>query len=287
MATQTSQLTDHLDSAHLLEWTSRQLARGLQLGSHRSKQVGVGMEFHQFRNYVQGDDVRLLDWKMYAKTQDYFIRQADIESTQQLHIHIDTTRSMDYQEADQTKIDLAKLITATLTYVMARQGDQFSWSAAHTSFADSYGLHNWRRSVLELDKLTTHNNPTTPSTFVNNGLLLWITDLYEDLDIIKKFILEQHQPFTEVIIFHLVGRKEENLSFDANTKFVDLETQQEIQVNAKQYAATYKEALGQHIHEVKQYSLQQGVVYQKIYLQDNIQEALQLFLLTYNRLAHS
>ena len=194
---------------------------------------------------------------------------------------------MDYTEKKKSKIDLARLITSTLTYVMAQQGDQFSWSADDMAFTASFGLHNWRRSIVQLDKLTTQEDIKPLSTFVNDGLLVWITDLYMDIDEIKKMIRGHASPLSEIIVFHLVGRQEEDLSFDANTKFIDLETQEEIQVNTKKYAATYKKALGEHIHEVKRYCLNQGVVYQKIYLQDNLKEVLQVFLATYNHLAHN
>jgi len=77
---------------------------------------------------------------------------------------------------------------------------------------------------------------------------------------------------------------EEDFTFESNTKFVDLETQEEIQVNAKQYAEDYKARLGQHIHDVKRHCLNNGIVYEKIYLQDDLQKALQIFLANYNRL---
>jgi len=277
----------HIDTATRLEWQARTYARGLRLGKHVSKKVGLGMEFNQFRSYVQGDDLRRLDWKMYAKTHDYFIRQSDVERNQQLQIIIDNSKSMDYQEKGTSKLDYAKLITATLTYIIAQQGDQFGWRSDDYTFVNSFGLHNWRRSLLDLDKLSSSNETSLPSGNAQNGMLLWITDGYMEHQTIDKFLLTQNNPNQEIVLFHLVGRQEEELAFDANSKFVDLETGEELQVNAKQYADTYQANLGEHFHQIKRSCMNQGVVYRKIYLQDDFSQVLRNFLADYNHLTQS
>lgn len=275
-----------VDEASNLEWMARNLAKGLNLGKHHSKKLGVGLEFNQFRNYVQGDDVRLLDWKMYAKTGQYFIRQSDVQLNTGLHVSIDTSKSMDYMEEGRSKIDVGKILTATLTYVIAKQSDEFSWTAGDNHFVPSNGLKNWRRSIISLEKVSTDYDLSAHYTLSKKpGIHLWITDLYMDVGEVEKHISINSAANKELIIFHVVGKREEELDFDSNTKFVDLETGEEMQVNAKKFAEEYKTSLDHHIHEIKKVCQNRGVVYRKIYLDAEIRDSLRLFLSDYNALS--
>ena len=277
-----------IESAASLEWRARNLAKGLNLGKHKSKKLGVGMEFNQFRNYVQGDDIRLLDWKMYAKTGQYFIRQSDVETIHNLHVSIDNSKSMDYVETGISKIDLAKIITATLSYIMGQQADQFSWQSGSVAFAKSQGLKNWRRSLLALDKLESDDQPSLISQqktrTKDSGIHLWITDLYLDKEAFDQFVANNYNPNRELIIFHLIGRNEEVLNFDASSKFIDLESGIEMHVNAQKIAKQYQDALCQHIHQIKRTCQNKGIVYRKIYLQADLKNELRSFLMDYNSL---
>jgi len=288
MSTNINSIGENINSAATLEWKARNLAHGLNLGKHQSKKLGIGMEFDQFRNYVQGDDIRLLDWKMYAKTGQYFIRQSEVETNNSLLVSIDNSKSMDYTEAGYSKMDFAKIITATLSYIMARQADQFSWKSGDVSFPKSQGLKNWRRSLIALDRLKTadvHNLIKADNKRSSeSGLHLWITDLYLDQDDFDNFIASNYSPNRELIVFHLIGRDEENLNFDSNSKFIDLETGEALHVNAKQFADRYRKSLGQHIHQIKRSCQNKGIVYRKLYLQSELKNELRAFLLDYNAL---
>jgi len=271
-----------LDDVAGLEWMARRLAKGLMAGRHASQKLGRGMEFTQYRSYVQGDDLRLLDWKMYAKTGKYFIRQSDIESDHSLHIDLDDSKSMEYQEDGFSKFKLSKLITATLTYVMAQQLDDFSWQSGGLHFTRGRGLKTWRRSLQSLHDLMTSSDETLKTSFDRVGRILWITDLYYELGDIKERLQQYLGPGRELTIFHIVGKKEENLSFGSNTKFVDLESREEMQVDASRYVDDYKEAYHDHISKVKHLCLIHEVIYKRIYLQSDLVTELRTFITDYN-----
>lgn len=289
MSAQGRSIEQFADSAALLEFKARTMARGLQTGKHLSSRLGQGMEFHSYRNYVQGDDLRLVDWKRYAKTGEYFIRQSTIERSQHLHIDLDISTSMDYQEQATSKLALATLITGCLTYVISQQGDGYSWRAGDSYFQRSFGLHNWRRSIIDLDKIASSN-----STFVNpshqnssqEGITIWITDLYMDRSVVEDYIARNTGPHVELCIIHLIGRNEEELSFDANTKFVDLESGEKLQVNTKQYAEQYQTVLSGHLADIKKLCLEKKTIIHKIYLDDDLPMALRQFLSVYNQLSN-
>ena len=83
-----------VESAQHLEWLSRKVSKHHIYGTHASRQVGQGLEFEQYRPYIQGDDLRQLDWKLYAKTGKYYIKQSPISAQDHLHIVIDNSPSM-------------------------------------------------------------------------------------------------------------------------------------------------------------------------------------------------
>jgi len=275
-----------LSSLTSLEWVARTLAKGLMIGKHHAKSTGSGLEFSQFRTYAQGDDLRLLDWKMYAKTGKYFIRQSTIDMNHRLTVHIDNSKSMDYRENGISKLDLSKIITAALTHVMAQQSDEFTWVTSGASFNKGQGIHHWKRSLISLYEVASGDTSYEISdTHNNNGIHLWITDLYEDLDHIKKSIQSLSGPNRELVILHLIGEKEEHLSFPKNTKFIELESGKSLQVDSTQYKKQYAAALGQHILEIKRYCEQQAIVYKKIRLQDDLTQVLRSFIQNYNYLS--
>lgn len=274
-----------LDSAQSLEWLARTLAKGLLLGRHQSNKLGSGMEFSQYRPYTQGDDLRLLDWRMYAKTGKYFIRQSTVETDHQLHIHIDNSLSMTYEENGLSKLDLTKILTAALSYVMVQQGDQFSWYSGTFQFTSAQSLKDWRHSLTLLYDIKTSESSHQTPTNQSDGVLLWMTDLYDTLDQIETQIDSFLGPSKELVLFHIIGQKEEELDFPKNASFRDLETQEQIPLNAKAYAKSYKIALGQHIHMVKRLCANKGAIYQKIYLQDDIPSVLRHFIDQYHHLS--
>ncbi len=278
------------DDVSTLEWLSRRMAQGLMLGKHNSARLGSGMEFTQFRSYVQGDDLRLLDWKMYAKTGKYFIRQSNIDSNQMLYVHIDPSKSMDYEEGGVSKLQLSKLLSASLSYIMTQQSDRFSWECGESTFGTGQGLHHWRRSLVALSELSNTSDFASTSSFelsTFKGVHVWISDLYMDESQLTLAIDDLSGPHKELIVFQLMGRNEEELSFSRNTKFIDLESGEEMQVDTSLFRAEYKISLSNHMKMVKEILDSKGVVYKKIYLDDDIGTVLKEFFYSYNYLSLS
>jgi len=106
-----------------LSLISRVLVDGYLSGLNHSRQVGSGMEFNQFRNYEPGDDLRLLDWKMLARSGRYYIKQSEVESNISIKFILDASRSMLHKEDELSKMDYARVLIASLGYLSQKQGD--------------------------------------------------------------------------------------------------------------------------------------------------------------------
>ena len=272
-----------IDSIEMLEWIAKNLARGFLSGKHHSKKVGAGMEFSQYRPYAQGDDLRMLDWKMYGKTGKYYVRMAPVEVDHVFWGHIDDSKSMDYSEQGISKLQIAKTLVAALSYMLAQQGDQFAWESGSAHFPKSSGIRQWRKSLVTLFNIETRSEEYEYA-FLGRGIHVWITDLYDEMDRIQskidRFLGKGH----ELVVFHLAGRLEEQLSFDANTKFIDLETNESIRVNAPAYARDYREKYFNHIQSVIRYCEEKRVVYHKVFLDESLVDSLRVFINRFNEL---
>lgn len=274
-----------IDSAKALEWIAKMLSKGRLQGKHKSNRLGNGYEFSQYRSYVQGDDLRLIDWKMYGKTDKYYIKQSEVERDHNLHIIMDNSKSMDYKEDDWSKLLYSKLITACLSYMNVQQGDTFSWSSNDQHFGKVSSMQQWKNCVsqlLEFKSASDKDEINLPAQ--RNRTYLWLTDLYQPLAKIESTLssLKNHQ--SEFVLFHLIGEKEENLDFQENSIFIDLESGNKIQLSPKAYRAAYSKKLNQHIRDCKDLCFSKGVYYKKMIINHPVDLALQQFLDHYQSL---
>ena len=106
-----------------LELAARIAVDGTMLGRHTSRRAGAGLEFSQYRSYQPGDDPRRIDWKLLGRSDRYFVREAEAETSLTVRLLLDATGSMGHEEAGVTKLDYARFLTAALALLAHRQGD--------------------------------------------------------------------------------------------------------------------------------------------------------------------
>ena len=120
-----------LNTVSGLELVARVIVEGFMSGSNKSQSVGAGQEFSQYRSYQPGDDLRQLDWKMFARSERYYIKQAEIETNITVKFMLDASHSMSYSENGINKLQYAKVITAALAYLARKQSDTFGLFAVN------------------------------------------------------------------------------------------------------------------------------------------------------------
>ncbi len=270
-----------IESAQHLEWLSRKLSRHHIQGTHASRQLGQGLEFEQYRPYIQGDDLRQLDWKLYAKTGKYYIKQSPIAAQNHLQVVIDISRSMQYREDTYSKLELAKIIVGALSYIAVNQGDTFSWTAGTTQWQKSSGHRKWQASIQSLYRLHTSAEPTS-SSFTALGNLVWLSDGYSSAEEMERMISLNAQTNIAVTLIHLMGRVEEELLFDSSINFKDLETGERIELDPKVYRQTYKERLSKHYQAIADLCASYNTPSIRIYLDDSIDQSLRHIVNTNN-----
>ena len=234
-----------------LNLLARQAVEGFISGLHRSPHKGFSVEFAEHREYAAGDDTRHLDWVAWGRTDRFYIKQYEQETNLRAYILLDVSGSMDYSlGGDITKFAYGSFLAACLSYLMCRQQDMVGMIA----FDDQVRFHLTPGSTpAHLDRVFKELEKTRPGkgtaiarnfhrladTIAKRGLVIVISDLYDDpAEIIKAlqhFVYKRHQ----IIVFHVMDRAELDFPFKKVFSFVDLETQDRLQVDPRTVKDAY------------------------------------------------
>lgn len=278
-----------------LSLIARVIVDGYLSGIHHSNSVGSGMEFNQYRTYEPGDDLRLLDWKMLARSGRYYVKQSEIETNISVKFILDASKSMLHQENGMSKMDFARVLIASLGYLSKNQGDAVGLFALNDQkFFSMYPkvqkqyFNRLLQGLIDIEnKGKWPKNPDATKQLHDRShkeLILFITDFYEHQDEITSFIKKLKSPRNEVVVLHVMGKNELEFDYDGTVTFEDLETGSRYQVDTKIAKKEYLLALEQMMKKVKNSLLANDIGYHLFKLDDHIGEAIQFFLKKRNKL---
>lgn len=272
-----------------LNLIARVIVDGYLQGLNRSKSLGSGMEFSQYRGYEPGDDLRLLDWKMLARSGRYYIKQSEIESQVSVKFILDASNSMAHQEGELTKMDYARVLVASLAYLAHQQGDEVGLFALNennlTTIYPKASVQHFNRLLQEL--LTVETSGTWPMSAISNErlhergrkeLIFFITDMYEQSDELSAFIKALKTSRNEVAVLQIMGKDEVNFDYKGTVTFEDLETGNKLKVSAKEAKKHYLETLQNKLVQTEELLLNQGISHQVFTMGEPLGETLNLFL---------
>lgn len=278
-----------------LSLISRIVVEGFTSGLNRSVSVGPGMEFSQYRGYEPGDDLRLLDWKMLARSGRYYIKQSEIESQVTIKFIIDSSASMLHKEAGLSKMDFVRVLVATLAYMAHKQGDAVGLFALNeTDVLNIYpkaDKKHYNRLLLELINLS--NTGKWPETHISNKripnrggkeLIFFLTDMYESNTEISNFIKGLKSSRNEVVVLQIMGAAEMDFNYASNITFEDWETGARVKVDTENAKTEYVATLENRLKKIKEELLSNGIDHHVFRMDAHLGEALQLFLKQRKRL---
>lgn len=274
---------------------SRVIVDGYLSGLNRSRRVGSGLEFSQYRGYEPGDDLRLLDWKMLARSGRYYLKQSEVETHIAVKFILDSSRSMLHKEKDLSKMDYAKVIIASLAYLAQNQGDAVGLFALNDKKLHSlYGTvkkQHYKRFLLELTKVQSQGKwPIEASASQklhdrsHKELIFFVTDMYEYDAELTEFIKRLKTVRNEVVVLQIMGDQELEFDYQGYVIFEDLETGNKLKVETSKAKKQYLEAMKSKMNTVKNDLLSEGISYELFKLDDKIEEVLNLFLKRRNKL---
>jgi uncharacterized protein (DUF58 family) len=272
-----------------LSIAAKKTVDGFMSGINKSNVKGAGLEFSQYRSYQPGDDLRWLDWKMYARSDRYYIRESEMETSISIRFLIDASRSMLHEDNGVSKIDYARYMAAALAYLAHNQGDAIGLYVFQErelfSLASKKDAQHLTRFFYQLQHIQPSGKFTEPVHYKHiftgeqkRELLVFITDMYEADKEITKLLESLSSLKHDIIVFHLMGKNELQLDFGNYTAVQDLETGQKISINTRETKKVYEEKLQEHLSAVRMRLLDKHIFYSMINMAEPLDKTLRDFL---------
>ncbi|NVO85437.1 DUF58 domain-containing protein [Hymenobacter terrestris] len=280
---------EHLHALHNLPLAARQAAEGLLHGAHLSRRKGAGMEFSQYRPYQPGDDLRRLDWRLAARSDRYYLRESEVDTSLTVHLVLDATASMNHRDDNGlSKLEYGRLLCAALAHVATQQGDAVALTVLHPS-----GLRHLpsRADARQLPRLyhalaTTDATGQFPDTATlapltarrQPALTICLTDWYEENGEVEQLLTRLRAASGEVLVLHLMARNELEFTFRGAVTFEDLETGQQLQLDAGQQRQVWQQQLQPWLQATARRARTLGFDYQLLSTAEPLTDALREFL---------
>jgi uncharacterized protein (DUF58 family) len=217
----------------------RTVVEGFLTGLHRSPYKGFSVEFAEYRQYLPGDDLATLDWKVYARSDKHFVKKYEEETNLTCHILIDVSASMGYGSHGITKMEYGSYLAGALAYLMNRQRDAaglIAFDEGIVSMLPPSARGGHLRALLialERLKIGKRTNVAKPLrdlavTIRKRGLVVLISDLLDDPDRVIEGLKHFRHRGTDVIVFHVLDPDELRFPFEQAARFRDMETADEV-----------------------------------------------------------
>jgi len=287
-----------LDALGSLELIARAVVTGFISGLHRSSSRGLSVEFAEHRAYRPGDDLRFVDWKMYGRSDRFYLKQYEEDTNLAAHVCLDVSRSMDWRSRTGgllTKLDYAKRVAASLTLLLVRQGDM----AGLLCFAENVLSRMPPRSTPEhWVQLVQHLAAQQPGRLSaaegaldevaavvrRRGLVVLISDLLVAEDDTRRALLKLRHQGHEVLVFHVLDPGELDLPGVGDAIFVDPETDEEVAARSAELRSEYRDAVRSAVEEWRRICGAQAIDYHMLPTDQPLASCLGQYLHTRARL---
>jgi uncharacterized protein (DUF58 family) len=279
-----------------LELRARTVVEGFISGLHRSPFKGFSVEFAEYRQYIRGDDLSTIDWKVFARSDRYYVKKFEEETNLDCQLMIDVSGSMAYGSRGITKFEYAACLAASLGYLMNRQRDGVGLTAFDDRIAAvlpaSTRPGHLRNLLITLDRLAPANrtNVSKPlhqlaDSMNRRGLVVLISDLIDDTEAIIRGLKHFQYRGSDVIVFQILDPDELEFPFDRSTRFEDLETSEEVMAVPGLVRSHYLQQISGLIERYRRELGAAGIDYQLLSTKQPLEIALLAYLSTRSRTA--
>jgi uncharacterized protein (DUF58 family) len=279
-----------LSSISNLEFLAKKIVEGFITGLHKSPFHGFSVEFSQHRPYMQGDSLRYVDWKVFARSDRYFIKQFEEETNLRCTILLDTSNSMNYKSNSISKLEYATILTASLSYLMLKQRDAtglilFDDQIRKSLPAKSVPVYI-KEIILALSAIKTGDDTNITNALHSiaerlkrRGLIIIISDLLDDPQKIISGIKHLKYNNHEIIIFHIADDQELDFDFKGEYIFEDMESSEKIKTDARHIHQEYLKQVSAHFQFLKNSFSENNIDYVLIRSSEPIESALSQYLI--------
>ncbi len=286
---------DIISRLNNLSLKARFVVEGFIVGLHKSPYHGFSVEFSEHRAYGAGDEIRHVDWKLWGKTDRFFIKQFEEETNLKSYLLVDQSLSMTYKSKKMTKLEYAQILAASLGYLMLKQQD----AVGLTLFDDRIRVNipaRSKRSHLNIILSKMQNIIAGPETTIapvlhktaeaikKRGLIILISDLFDDPDKVLSGLQHFRYKGHEVIVFHVLDPQELTLDFTQRTRFRDMESGEEIVTDPWHIQSDYQKSMEQFCDYIKSNCRQKNIDYVQLSTDLPLDMALSEYLIKRKRI---
>jgi uncharacterized protein (DUF58 family) len=275
-----------------LELRARVVVEGFILGLHRSPFHGFSVEFSEYRQYTPGDDVRYIDWKLFGRSDRYYLKKFEDETNLRCYFLVDLSRSMSFASetmGGKTKADYAITVAASLRYFLSKQGDATGMLSFDSAIRDYMPARNrpghLHQMMLTLDKPASgkETNLGAPlkriAELVNKrGLIVLISDLLSPYETFADALTQLRAFGHEVVVFQILDPAEIDFKYSSSSQFEDLETGSTIYIDPDKVRADYQAGFNAHQQRIHELCAHQGITHQILRTDQPLELALFHFL---------
>jgi len=279
-----------------LELRARTVVEGFLSGLHRSPFKGFSVEFAEYRQYIHGDDLSTIDWKVFARSDRYYVKKFEEETNVDCQLMIDVSGSMAYGSRGITKFEYAACLAASLGYLMNRQRDAVGLTAFDERVVAvlpaSTRPGHLRQLLITLNRLIlgSRTNVSKPlhqlaGSMNRRGMVVLISDLLDDPEAIVRGLKHFQYRGSDVLVFHILDPDELEFPFDRTTRFEDLETSEEVMAVPELVRSHYLRQISSLIERYRRELGAAGIDYQLLNTKQPLEMALLAYLSTRSRTA--
>jgi uncharacterized protein (DUF58 family) len=238
-----------------LELVSRAVVDGFINGLHRSPYFGASVDFAEHRGYTPGDDIRRVDWKLFGRTDRFYIKEYEADTNANFAVLLDVSKSMGFGSRGITKLEYGQLLAGCLTYMVHRQRDRVGFAAFDDDVVEYVppSAKHMDTTLHVLDRL----KPARPGRlgppmrklaehFSRRGLLVLVSDFYEDPQAIFEAVSPLRFRGHDMIVFHVLDPAEIEFNYEDASAFEDLESGEQIPVVPEALAEQYRQLVRDH-----------------------------------------
>ncbi len=272
-----------------LDLRARHVVEGFLSGMHRSPYFGQSIEFAQHREYAFGDDLRHVDWKVWARQDRLYVKQYEEDTNLRCTLLLDVSGSMQYGQGAFTKYEYACTLAASLAYLVLRQQDAVGVVAFDDKVrgqVPTRSKRNHLQSVIETFAVQEPRDKTNmyqvlravAESYPRRGMMILLSDLLTDTEQILKGLKLLRQRGHDVLVFHVMDDDELDFPFAGPTRFDGLESDMFLNCNPRALRDGYLEALNAFLEDVRRNCARQTCDYALIRTSDPLDAALATYL---------
>ncbi len=270
-----------------LELIARTVVSGFMHGLHRAPRLGHSTDFAEHRPYQPGDDIRRIDWRVYGRTDRYYMKEFEADTNAAVLLAVDVSNSMSFGSGPVGKLEYAKMLAGALAWFSQRQGDRIGLVLYADSIVEyvppstrhlSLVLHTLERARASGVAGGTEAIPAITALLARTGITVFLSDWYADPDRARETLGEVRVRGHDVIAFHLVDPAERSLPYDEAANFEDLETGHRLSIVPPALRERYQALIAAHYAGLEVNLGRAGVDYCRIETSEPLDLALYEYL---------